>query len=230
MGPQRRTVGHCYFAMSVRGLMVAFCCTLMATGVGKVNGEEGMRMPRVLKISRLGSPVLAAAAKEVMDPTAPEVRQIVDDMLATAADCSSLAGLAAPQVSIPYRIVLFMVPREKGEEIPLTVMINPRWEPVSNEMEEDWEGCLSIPGLVGLVPRYVAIHYSYQTIEGTTVKTEARGFHARVVQHECDHLDGKVYLQRMADMKNLVFAEEFVKHRRKEIPVRDQPLQHGDQK
>jgi peptide deformylase len=160
----------------------------------------------------MGDPVLAGIAHEVQDPTAPEIHRIIDDMLATAADFGSLAGLAAPQVKIPYRIVLFTVPKEKGEEIPLTVMINPRWEALNDEMAEDWEGCLSAPGLVGRVPRYVNIRYSYQTPKGETIKVEAHGFHARVVQHECDHLDGKLYLQRMADMSHLAFTEEFIKY------------------
>ena len=111
--------------------------------------------------------------------------------------------------------MLFLVPKEKGEEIPLTIMINPSWNPLSDEMEEEWEGCLSVPGLVGLVPRYAHIRYSYQTLQGETVTREAHGFHARVVQHECDHLDGMLYLQRMTDNANLAFTEEFMKYHHK---------------
>jgi peptide deformylase len=191
-------------------------------------GENEMRPARILKITRMGDPILSGIAKEVQDPTAPEIHRIIDDMLATAADLGSLAGLAAPQVKIPYRIVLFMVPKEKDaeEEIPLTVMINPQWEPLSDEKAEDWEGCFSIPGLVGLVPRYEHIRYSYQTPQGEVVKRDAHGFHARVVQHECDHLEGKLYVQRMTDMGRLAFAEEYVKYIRTAPKPTEKHSQH----
>ena len=171
-----------------------------------------MKYSKVLKITRMGDPALALPAKEVLDPTAPEVRESIEYMLTTAGDCGNLCGLAAPQVKIPYRIALFSVPKDKGDEIPLTVMINPMWEPASEDIESDWEGCLSIPGLVGSVPRYTHIRYSYQTLQGDVVKAEAKGFHARVVQHECDHLDGTLYVQRMTDLSRISFLEEFRKY------------------
>lgn len=192
---------------------------LMAMHGGIILGESDMKVSRILKITRMGDPILAGAAQEVPDPTAPEVRRIVEDMVATAVDFGALAGLAAPQVKIPYRIVLFTVPKDKegGDEIPLTVMINPRWEPLSEEMEEDWEGCLSLPGLIGLVPRYSHIRYSFQTLKGEVKTVEAKGFHARVVQHECDHLDGKLYVQRMTDPSHLAFTEEYLKYIRPKV-------------
>ena len=171
-----------------------------------------MKLTKILKITRMGDPVLATPAKAVIDPKSHETHEIIDCMLATAQDCGNLVGLAAPQVKIPYRISIFFVPEEKGEEVPLTILINPTWEPLSEEMESDWEGCLSVPGLVGYVPRYTHIRYSYLTIRGDTVTVEAKGYHARVVQHECDHLEGKLYLQRMTDMGKLAFVDEHRKY------------------
>jgi peptide deformylase len=168
-----------------------------------------METPRTLKIIRMGDPVLTATAKEVQDPKAPEVQKIISDMLETAHDYGNLAGLAAPQVKISYRIVLFYLPKEQSDEMTLTLMINPTWEPCSEDMGADWEGCLSIPGLVGYVPRYTHIRYSYSTPQGELIHTEATGFHARVVQHECDHLDGRLYPQRMSDMSRMAYVEEF---------------------
>jgi peptide deformylase len=189
-------------------------------------GDSEMRPSRILKITRMGDPVLAGSAKEVQDPTAPEIQRIIEDMVATAMDFGSLAGLAAPQVKIPYRIVLFTVPKEEGKEIPLTIMINPKWEPLSDEMTQDWEGCLSVPGLVGRVQRYTHIRYTYQTPKGDVLNVEANGFHARVVQHECDHLDGKLYLQRMTDMGNLAFTDEYMKYICSEKTPRENASKH----
>jgi peptide deformylase len=227
MGFKWREIGNRYFKISrlrifgtIPAILLLGCCATMY-------GENEMRPTRILKITRMGDPILAEPAKKVEDPTSPETHRIVEDMVATAIDFGSLAGLAAPQVKIPYRIVLFTVPPEKGEEIPLTVMINPTWEPLSNEMNEDWEGCLSVPGLVGLAPRYTYISYTYQTVKGEVKKVEAKGFHARVVQHECDHLDGKLYLQRMTDMKNLVFVEEFIKYIRPALKAEEKPILKG---
>ena len=208
MGLERRKGSYRYFTIS----SVVVCIGLMIAQVGHVWGESEMRPSRVLKITRMGDPILAAVAQEVSDPTSPEIHRIVEDMVATAMDFGSLAGLAAPQVKIPYRIVLFTVQGENGEEIPLTIMINPKWEPLSEEMEENWEGCLSLPGLVGRVPRYSHIRYTYQTLKGEVVTVEATGFHARVVQHECDHLDGKLYPQKMKNLSDFAFADEYMKY------------------
>jgi peptide deformylase len=166
------------------------------------------RIPRVLDIAKLGHPILSSKAKRVENPRDPEIRLIVDDMKATLDKIGSYAGLAAPQVFIPLRIVFFNVPKEKGEEVPLTLMINPEWIPLSDEKELGWEGCFSLPGLMGEVPRYKKISYSYQNLEGETIHKTAEGFHARVVQHECDHLDGICYIQRMNDLTRLGFVEE----------------------
>lgn len=171
-----------------------------------------VRQSRVLKIAMMGHPILSAKAKVVANPQDPEVRRIVEDMVATAEDIGSYAGLAAPQVYIPLRILLFCVPKERGTPVPLTVMINPVWEPITDEIEEDWEACFSVPNFMGKVPRYKKIRYSYKTLEGNSVNCEAEGFHARVVQHECDHLDGKFYIEHIKDFSHFGCREEIIRY------------------
>jgi peptide deformylase len=167
----------------------------------------------ILKIARMGHPILTRRAQEVEDPTAPEIRALVIDMLETLADIDG-AGLAAPQVHVSKRVVLFRVPiervsgREDDQPLGLTALINPVIEPLGEETERGWEGCLSIPGMMGEVPRYVRIRYSGLDIEGNAVSREASGFHARVVQHECDHLDGLLYPMRMDDLSRFGFEAE----------------------
>ena len=170
---------------------------------------------RPLEIVRMGHPALRQKAKEVADPTSLETRQIVADMMATIDKTGkeTVAGLAAPQVDIPLRILLFQVPEQKADEsqksLPFTVVINPVIEPLDVEKVLGWEGCLSLPGLVGEVPRYKRIKYSYKTLEGKTITREVSGFHAKVIQHEVDHLDGILYVDRMEDMKRLYCDKEF---------------------
>ncbi len=166
----------------------------------------------ILKIARMGHPVLRRRADSVPDPTAPAIRSLVADMIETMEDAHG-AGLAAPQVHVPLRVVVFHVPAERarreGEEpVPLTVLINPETVPLTDDEAEGWEACLSVPGLAGVVPRFTRIGYSGWSPEGARIECEAEGFHARVVQHECDHLDGILYPQRMTDLSFLVFAEE----------------------
>ena len=166
----------------------------------------------ILKIARMGHPVLRRRADEVTDPTAPEIKRLVADMLETMHDAPG-TGLAAPQVHVPLRVVIFEVAesragREGGAAVPLTVMVNPVIEPLADEQATGWEACLSVPGLAGMVPRYRRIRYRAQTPEGESIERIAEGFHARVVQHECDHLDGILYPQRMTDLSLLTFADE----------------------
>ena len=166
----------------------------------------------ILKIARMGHPVLRRRAEPVQDPAAPAIRTLVADMIETMADAHG-AGLAAPQVHVPLRVVVFQLPEERarreGEEpVPLTVLINPEIVPLTDDKVERWEACLSLPGLAGVVPRFTRIRYSGWGPEGARIECEARGFHARVVQHECDHLDGILYPQRMTDLSLLVFADE----------------------
>jgi len=172
----------------------------------------------ILKIARMGHPVLRRAADGVADPRAPEIKRLVEDMLETLADIGGL-GLAAPQVHVPKRVVIFEVParRARGDgegdgddaaAVPMTVLVNPEIEPLSEERALGWEACLSVPGLTGAVPRYTHIRYRGLTPAGAHIEREARGFHARVVQHECDHLDGILYPMRMTDLSLLAFEEE----------------------
>lgn len=177
----------------------------------------------LLKIARMGHPVLQRRADPVADPTAPGVARLVADMLETMADADGV-GLAAPQVHVPVRIVVFMVPGERAEEsapasdatdgpVPLTVLVNPEIEVIDPATTEAWEGCLSVPGLTGLVPRPRAIRYRGMSPKGQPIAREASGFHARVVMHECDHLDGVLYPQRMTDLSRLGFVEEMARGR-----------------
>ena len=180
----------------------------------------------ILKIARMGHPVLKRVAQPIDDPGAPEVRRLVNDMLETLEDAGG-TGLAAPQVHVSRRLVLFYVSTERAqrengredgedgedapdeaEEVPLTVLVNPTIEPLTEEMVVSWEACLSLPDLAGRVPRYKAVRYRGLDLRGEEIVREARGFHARVVQHECDHLDGVLYPQRMTDLSTLTFASE----------------------
>ncbi len=174
----------------------------------------------ILKIARMGHPVLQQKAAWVQDPTTPEIRRLVADMVETMIDANG-AGLAAPQVHVPLRVVVFQAPDERtpgagpntGEEsfdhaAPLTVLINPVIEVLGPELDGGWEGCLSVPQLRGYVERPGHIRYRGFDHEGYPVQRTASGFHARVVQHECDHLDGILYPQRMTDLTKLIFESE----------------------
>ena len=163
----------------------------------------------ILKIARMGHPALRAPAAPVGDPTAPEIRALVADMRETLGDAEGV-GLAAPQIHVPLRIVIFEVPAERSDEVavPPTVLINPEIEALTDETALDWEACLSVPGMIGVVPRLTHIRYRGVGLDGGTIEREARGFHARVVQHECDHLDGILYPSRIEDMGLFGFADE----------------------
>ena len=166
----------------------------------------------ILKIARMGHPVLRRRAEEVADPGAPEIGALVADMLETMQEAPG-SGLAAPQVHVPLRLVIFRVPLTEVEEIaggepPLTVLINPMVEALDDEMVTEWEGCLSLPGLRGLVPRHAHLRYRGVDLAGAPIEREVEGFHARVVQHECDHLDGILYPQRMTDLASLMFDSD----------------------
>ena len=171
----------------------------------------------LLKIARMGHPVLRAVARPVEDPTAPWVRRLVEDMVETMEDAAG-AGLAAPQVHQSCRIVIFRVPEERLTEAPgdvaqdLTVLINPVVEAIGQERAVGWEGCLSVPGLRGVVPRHLRVRYRGAGLDGEIIERDVEGFHARVVQHECDHLDGILYPQRMTDHRLLVFLDELQRH------------------
>jgi peptide deformylase len=165
----------------------------------------------VREVLRMGHPVLREKAKPVEAFGTPELRALFEDMKETMA-AKNGAGLAAPQIGVSQRIVIFGVdhnPRyPDAEEVPFTVLVNPKLVMLTREVEEDWEGCLSVPGMRGVVPRYTKLRYTGFDIEGNPIERVAEGFHARVVQHECDHLDGILYPQRMTDMSRFGFNEE----------------------
>ncbi len=168
----------------------------------------------ILKIARMGHPVLRRPAEPVPDPTAPEIRRLVDDMLDTLKDAGGI-GLAAPQVHVPLRVAIFFVPGSRSDPagpdadgVPLTVLINPVIEALADEQALGWEACLSVPGLTGAVPRWRRIRYSGVAPDGAPIERVAEDYHARVVQHECDHLDGILYPMRMTDLSLLGFDEE----------------------
>jgi len=172
--------------------------------------ETGMA---VLRIARMGNPVLAQVAAPVADPSAPEIRRLAVDMIETLEDIGA-SGLAAPQVFdsrrvVVYRMIAARIPKGSGiEPRPWTVMVNPVITPKTPDKTPVWERCLSIPGLHGKVPRYPRIAISYQTLEGETVSHDAHSSWAALLQHECDHLDGIVYPMRMTDLGLLAYNDE----------------------
>ena len=171
----------------------------------------------VLKIARMGHPVLSQVADPVVDPTDSEIHRLIADMIDTMHDAPGI-GLAAPQVHVPLRIVVFYVPGGRagdgeGDDVALTALINPEIEPLGEDMNEAVEGCLSLPQMAGRVRRYSHIRYRGLAPDGSQIEREAKGFHARVVQHECDHLDGILYPMRMDDLTSFGYAEELAKSR-----------------
>jgi peptide deformylase len=166
----------------------------------------------LLKIARMGHPVLLQVAEPVTDPGAPEIRRLAADMIETMLDAPGV-GLAAPQVHVPLRMFVLQVPADRngGKSVGPSVVINPRFTPLDDEMVMRWEGCLSIPGLRGAVPRHVRIRYTGVDCDGRAVGGEVDGLHANVVQHEYDHLDGVLYTMRMTDLRQLGFVEEITR-------------------
>ena len=166
-----------------------------------------MAVRRVLK---MGDPLLYRKAEPVKGFKTPELDALVADMFDTMAALNG-AGLAAPQIGVSQRVVIFSVesnPRYPDvEPVPTTVLINPILTPIGDEMEEGWEGCLSVPGLRGLVTRHQSLRYTGFDQNGTPIDRTVSGFHARVVQHECDHLDGILYPMRLRDIRLLGFED-----------------------
>ena len=169
----------------------------------------------ILKIARMGNPVLNRRATEVGDPTAPEIAALVADMIETMHDARG-RGLAAPQVHVGKRVMVFRPPAtdaelDNDEEPAVLALVNPEIEVLSDETEDGWEACLSVPGMRGMVRRYTRVRYRGVTPEGEAIEREVDGFHARVFQHEFDHLDGVLYPMRMTDLSLLVFDSEIDK-------------------
>ena len=171
----------------------------------------------ILKVSRLGNPVLRATTQplSVDQLASPSIQKLIDDMVETMKEYDGV-GLAGNQVHESKQIAVFEVadnPRYPNKPaVPLTILINPKVTLLNEEMEEDWEGCLSIPELRGKVPRFKTIQVKALDKEGRPLDFVATDFHARVIQHEWDHLNGKVYLDRMSDFSTLTFLTEFARY------------------
>lgn len=171
----------------------------------------------ILKVARLGHPVLRKITADLTrdELTSPTMQQFIDDMVETMKEYDGV-GLAADQVHVSKQVAVLEVadnPRYPSKpNVPLTVLVNPKITPLSEEFEEDWEGCLSIPDLRGKVPRCKKIRVQAWDRHGAELDFVAEDFHARVIQHEFDHLHGQVYLDRMRDMRSLAFLQEFARY------------------
>jgi len=163
------------------------------------------------KILRIGHPLLLLKAEPVKEFNTPALDQLITDLFDTMLENDG-AGIAAPQIGELLRVVVFEVdnnPRYKDKDpVPQTILINPVIEPLDGEMNDDWEGCLSVPDMRGLVPRYSHVKYTGYDPQGHVIEREVTDFHARVVQHECDHLDGVLYPQRIMDMRLFGYKDE----------------------
>lgn len=161
-------------------------------------------------VLRMGDPRLLEKAQPVKDFNDPQLHGLLADMRETMAHLDG-AGLAAPQIGVSLRVVIFGFEANArypdAAPVPYTVLINPQLTPLSGEEEEAWEGCLSVPGLRGMVPRWKHLRYAGWDAQGQRYEREVEGFHARVVQHECDHLDGILYPMRIRDYRNFGFTD-----------------------
>ena len=159
----------------------------------------------------MGHPVLLQRARPVEAFDTPELHGLIEDMHDTM-HAKSGAGIAAPQIGVSLRVVIFGVAGSArypdAPSVPPTVLVNPVIEPLGNEMEDGWEGCLSVPGMRGVVPRYTRVRYSGSDQFGNPIDRTVDGFHARVVQHECDHLDGILYPMRIRNLRQFGFNAE----------------------
>jgi peptide deformylase len=169
----------------------------------------------VLKIARMGHPVLQKRAEFVDDCTAPEIRRLVADMIETMEDAGGV-GLAAPQVHVSLRLFVYRIPagrmgHSQSPPIGPAVLFNPALEPQGQQTDLDWEGCLSIPGLRAAVPRFRQVYLRAQDREGQDIEGVVEGYQARVIQHEYDHLDGILYPSRVDDFRLFGFDEELVR-------------------
>jgi peptide deformylase len=167
----------------------------------------------VLDLAFMGHPILARIADPVTDPCAAAIAMLIADMEETMIAVGGV-GLAAPQVKQSLQLVIFDVPEERagdGMGLPRTILMNPVIEPLSDMLEDGYEACLSVPGLTGVVPRWQHIGYRGVDATGQLIEREAKGFHARVVQHECDHLWGRLYVSRMRDLSTLAYRSELLK-------------------
>lgn len=164
----------------------------------------------VRAILKMGDPRLLRVAEPVIEFNTPELHTLIADMFDTM-HAANGAGLAAPQIGVNLRLVIYGFKQNTrypdAPPVPETVLINPRMRPLSAERVEGWEGCLSVPGLRGAVPRFSALHYEGFDQFGNVISRDAEGFHARVVQHECDHLDGILYPMRIEDFTQFGYVD-----------------------
>ncbi len=164
----------------------------------------------VKPVLRMGAPLLQQQAKPVQQFDTPELRVLIQDMLDTMQAMNG-AGIAAPQIGVSQQVVMFGMGKNPrypdAEQVPFTILVNPRITSLSDEKEDGWEGCLSVPGMRGLVPRYAKIRYTGFDEKGQPIDRIAEGFHARVVQHECDHLAGILYPMRIEDFSQFGFTD-----------------------
>ncbi len=164
----------------------------------------------IKSVLRMGDPVLLQQALPVMQFNTPALHALIQDMQDTMAHMNG-AGIAAPQIGVSLQVVIFGVganPRyPDAEQVPYTVLINPVLTPIQDEMEDGWEGCLSVPGMRGTVPRHTHLHYAGFDQFGNPIDRLVSGFHARVVQHECDHLNGILYPMRIKNLKDFGFTD-----------------------
>lgn len=175
--------------------------------------EEKGFFVAILKVCRMGHPVLRDVAESVAQETVmdDEVQGLIDDMIETMDEYDGV-GLAAPQVHVSQRIVVVRVVAEAEEDEEIMVLINPEIQPVGEDRTSDWEGCLSIPDLRGFVPRFKRIAVKALDGDGKPISFQAEGYVARVIQHEVDHLNGTLFLDRMPDMRLLAFREEYFRY------------------
>ncbi len=164
----------------------------------------------IKSVLKMGNPVLLEIAEKVGEFNSPALEALIEDMQDTMASLNG-AGLAAPQIGVSLQLVIFGVEENtrypEAEEIPFTVLINPEITLLSDEVEEGWEGCLSVPGLRGIVPRFTKLRYQGYDQYGNAIDRSVEGFHARVVQHECDHLEGILYPMRIEDFSTFGYTE-----------------------
>ena len=168
----------------------------------------------IREILKMGHPTLLEVAKPVEKFNTPELDSIIEDMIDTMKENDG-AGLAAPQIGLGMQLVIFGFDSNErypeADQIPFTVLINPVITPIGDEEEDGWEGCLSVPGLMGVVPRFKRIRYQGKDQHGNDIDREVDGFHARVVQHECDHLIGKLYPMRIRDFSQFGYLDTLTK-------------------
>lgn len=171
----------------------------------------------ILKVARMGHPVLRTKAASIDPATikSPEIQQLIDDMFETMREYQGV-GLAAPQIHVGLRLFVAGFPSSRDEDeedddthVPLMALINPEITPLGTDVEDDWEGCLSIPDIRGKVPRATDIQVRAYDRRGRRMELRARGFTARVIQHETDHLDGVLFFDRMASFDTLTFLDEY---------------------